>query len=488
MGMRARLTTSSIRRRLRAALVIVCLAAAIAAGVAVPQAAAAGSAAKAPTAAPLNPEFRAYLARQEDTRQRESIADVGGYLPSPADMSRLEDADLASDLFVFPAQFDLRTMGKLTPVRDQGPFGTCWAFGAYGSLESFLLPGSERDFSEEHMALTHGFDWDINQGGNLDTAVAYLVRWGGPVGEADDPYGDETTPPGLTPEMHVQDVLYLPPRATALDNDDIKWALQTYGAVNSSLFFDTLDYDSGTYAFYNSDDSGGGHGVDIVGWDDTYPASAFASPPPGDGAFIVRNSWGSAWGDAGYFYVSYYDEELARHTPSVFTAEPLGVYDLVYQYDPLGRCTSMGYGTEVAWMANRYVAGRGESLKAVAFYALGPGTEYEVYLGSSLTKRTMVVSGSIDVPGYRTVALPAEQRLPAGKPFYVIVRLREPAGSYPVAVEVPIAGYSSAFESQSGQSFMSDSGRSWTDMGKPKSKYPCNVCLKAYTVTDAPTP
>ena len=53
----------------------------------------------------------------------------------------------------------------------------------------------------------------------------------------------------------------------------------------------------------------------VVGWDDAYPASNFtgdAGQPPGDGAFLVRNSWGSGWGEDGYFWVSYYDRSFAR--------------------------------------------------------------------------------------------------------------------------------------------------------------------------------
>ena len=45
----------------------------------------------------------------------------------------------------------------------------------------------------------------------------------------------------------------------------------------------------------------------IVGWDDNYSKTNFASAPAGNGAFIIRNNWGTAFGEDGYFYVSYYD-------------------------------------------------------------------------------------------------------------------------------------------------------------------------------------
>ena len=51
-----------------------------------------------------------------------------------------------------PAAYDLRAAGKLSPVRDQGRYGTCWAFASLASLESSLLPGAANDFSENNMA------------------------------------------------------------------------------------------------------------------------------------------------------------------------------------------------------------------------------------------------------------------------------------------------------------------------------------------------
>ena len=71
-------------------------------------------------------------------------------------------------------------------------------------------------------------------------------------------------------------------------------------------------YNEETYAQYNPDGMTPNHKVTVVGWDDNYPAENFSITPPGDGAWIIKNSWSDAWGDEGYFYLSYYDTTISE--------------------------------------------------------------------------------------------------------------------------------------------------------------------------------
>ena len=64
-----------------------------------------------------------------------------GLRPAPAALTWLEEASLSPLVAAYPSSFDLRGAGKVSPVRDQSPYGTCWTFAALGSLESCLLPG-----------------------------------------------------------------------------------------------------------------------------------------------------------------------------------------------------------------------------------------------------------------------------------------------------------------------------------------------------------
>lgn len=244
-----------------------------------------------------------------------------GLIPEMFDTSYLADLNFVGDRGVqdeLPARYDLREKGFLTPVRDQGDYGTCWAHAACASLESALLAEGKGtfDFSENNMANLHGFDGGFNGGGNGNMASAYLLRWAGPVLEKDDPYPNPNGSISMPPVRHLQNVRWVPQRATYLDNDEIKLAIINYGALYANYYHTNIYVNAKTASYYywrENSDRETNHAVALVGWDDDYPAAKFAKRPPANGAFIVRNSWGKDHYavDEGYFYVSYYDESFA---------------------------------------------------------------------------------------------------------------------------------------------------------------------------------
>jgi C1A family cysteine protease len=417
----------------------------------------------------------------------------GGYVAPPLGLPTARSGAASHALRQAPsrhisrAAFDLRLSGPLPAVRDQGRYGTCWAFAALASLESCAADVARLDLSENNLVNRAGFRPRFGQGGNSRMATACLARWDGPVLERDDRYARPgASPDGLPARLRVREVLFLPPRQGAADNATIKWALLTYGAVDCSMYWDDYCYRPGRASYYY-DGIGLNHDVTCVGWDDRYPASAFVERPPADGAFLVRNSWGRGFGDGGYFWVSYHDTAFAGDAAVFAEAERPGPYSTVYGHDELGWIDSAGFdgAPGYAWFAARHVAEAGGSLAAVSFYTPVAGARYEVYAGPSLDhlSSSPLAEGSLEMPGFHTVDLCERLAVQSGRPFFVAVMLRTPGFLRPVAVERSWPGYSAAATS-AGQSYVSADGRQWLDLGRQRPA--ADVCLKAYTVDEEP--
>lgn len=445
-----------------------------------------------PKMGPVNPQFKDYLRLKAAGHWATKTPDGHGlgWRPSPVPPIRPvvspEFFPWSKRAKAFAARFDLRDVaGKLSPIRDQGNAGTCWAFGTYSSMESCLRPGNPQDFSENNLKNLSGFGWGWNDGGNASMSTAYLARWSGPVLESEDPYDDMTgtsSPPGLSAYMHSQNITFLPTRANSLDNDAIKTAVSTYGAVYASYINDWTCYNGFNYYYGTTGTSIGGHAVAIVGWDDNYPATNFTARngnPPGNGAFIMRNSWGTGWGQSGYYYISYYDIALGYRDLAVFhSPAPNTNYASVVGYDPLGWVGSW----TVPYAANRFPASGSDcSLRAVGVYSTDPGTGYqiEVYLNPTSGPRTGgtlagTVSGSFPDAGYYTVPFPAPINLGANDSYSIITRMTSAS-----AVEYPYDDYSPGATASPGQSYYSVDDTVYTDL---TSIYPTmNFCIKAFT-------
>lgn len=321
-----------------------------------------------PSLAPLNPEFVAYQTRlAELARSGSRVGGDGrfGQRPAPVDLSHLAaqvPMEREGALRSLPAKFDWRTAepAKLSPVRDQNPYNTCWTFATYASLESFLRGAETPDYSERHLAHTHGWNWGFDDGGNHIMSSAYLARWSGPVAEADCPYsGMPAAPSGsYAVRKQVREVLFypspIPSNSTTMDL--LKGAIMANGALYVAYHHDDSFYKSVNRAYYCANDLATNHGVSVVGWDDDFAKTKFVTEPAANGAWILRNSWGTGWGDGGYFYLSYYDKSFQKCIPTLFTAAVEAEnYDHVHQHDPLGWVGGFGYGSPTTiWEANVY--------------------------------------------------------------------------------------------------------------------------------------
>ena len=430
--------------------------------------------------APVSPEFTAWQAEAglALAELRDEQGHALGLIPSPLDRSHLltQTRVPAAQLEGTPSSYDLRTYGYVTPVKNQGGCGSCWAFGSYGPLESWLLKNAAEtwDFSENHLKNYHGFDFTPCAGGNADMSTAYLARWSGPVSEADDPYHDydDRPSPGGVHRKDLERVLWF------FTSSDIKNAIMTYGGMYVSMYWNSAYYNPSEYTYcYNG--SGGNHAITLIGWDD----NKVVTGAPGNGAWLVKNSWGTGWGDNGYFWISYYDSVAVKYAVAFCDAVPTSSYATNYQYDPLGWTTSVGYGTSTAWGANIFIPTANEQLKAVGLYAAAYDTSYIIYVydsfnGSSFSNLLGSVSGTLSIPGYHTIPLTSPINRTTGNNFSIVVKFTTPDYNYPIPVEMNIPGYSLGATAGPGQSYVSDDGNTFTDITSYSGFAKTNVCIR----------
>ena len=396
--------------------------------------------------------------------------------------------DSSDSTSVVPARYDLREKQRVSTIRNQGNYGTCWAFAATSALESTLLPEQKTMFSVDHMTMSNSFLANQYDGGEYTMGMAYLAAWQGPVYEEQDPYGDGETNSELEAVRHVQEMQIIEGK----NYEAIKTAVLKYGGVQTSLY-STLTSAAGGSGYYNPEHSAycyigtekPNHDVVIIGWDDNYSKNNFSVELEGDGAFICQNSWGDGFGENGVFYVSYYDSNIGTHNIVYTSIDDADNYDKIYQSDLCGWVGQMGYNQESIFGANVFTAEEDEWIRAAGFYVTGPQTKYRVYIvnrfenESSFDHMVEVAQGTIGQAGYYTIDFDNPVEVSSGERYAVVVYLETPGAIRPLAVEFDSGDYRlSTVDLDDGEGYISYNGAKFVDV---KTKKDCNICIKAYT-------
>jgi hypothetical protein len=338
-----------------------------------------------------------------------------------------------------------------------------------------------------HLIRYHGFDWTECAGGNTDISQAYLARWGGPYNESDYPY--PYTGGGPDVKKHVQTIVWLPGRTSSTDNDTIKWFVMTYGAVTFAFYYEATYVQSTYKTYYCPSSHSSNHEVCFIGWDDNFDKNKFATVPPGNGAFLCKNSWGTShWStDNGYFWLSYYDATIGDLCSFIDAQSPAN-YKYNYQYDSFSVTHNLG-GTTTYWGANIFTASTNDPLRAIGFITNDKcNVTYYIYKNPTAgnpASGSLMATATIETylyAGYYTCKLPAPIALATNDTFSVVIKYINNSYAYPVPLEGFIFGYTSAATNASGQSYSSSNGTSWTDLTNISSNsLKLNCTIKAFT-------
>lgn len=361
-----------------------------------------------------------------------------------------------------PASYVTPTTG----IRTQGSVNTCWAFSGLGALEAFLSHDGkgDRDLSEQHLSWwatktynTDGLGWltpNLDYGGYSMISAGYLTSWEGPKSEEKIPYpvsGNTVIPSNMDDAetlYGVTGIMYV-----AEDTESVKTAIMRYGGVATS-FNNGSGYNEGRSAYYQSYDPSyySGHAITIVGWDDNYSRENFREDdrPDHDGAWLAKNSWGSAKGDNGYLWISYYDRcvletDIWGANLAITGARTLKGYERIYQNETYGATFytylsgKRGMLAEATFVNVFNFDEQHKYLQEVVFETQALGAEYRVYYiplknGRPTADRgewVFLTSGQVDHSGY--ICADVSGQLEVGGKGAIGVTIDDSQSSYPMA-------------------------------------------------------
>jgi len=197
------------------------------------------------------------------------------------------------DDYVLKSTYDWRDQGVVTPVKNQGQCGSCWAFSTTEGVESAWAMTKQQliELSPQQIVDCDTSDQGCN-GGDLPTAFSYVQSAGGLELDQNYPYQAADGTCQFNQSMVAASISSFTPLDNSAESDMVA-ASQQYGPL--SVCVDASNWQSYSGGIFTECGQSIDHCVQIVGWDTD------VNPP----YWIVRNSWGTDWGESGFIRVYY---------------------------------------------------------------------------------------------------------------------------------------------------------------------------------------
>jgi len=221
-----------------------------------------------------------------------------GFVMTDADVREMEQhlTILPLNRDPLPSSLDWRDVGGITPVKNQGSCGSCWAFAATAQMEAYIkiYYGVEMDLSEQQSVSCNPYGAGCD--GGWASASYYVFQQQGAVTEACMPYLSMDPPGAPCIESGLKKYGYVTGYNYISNNvEQIKAALQNGPVCTGIDASDAFEaYGSGCFDEISFSTN---HLVLIVGYDDRSCGE--------EGAWIIKNSWGPGFGEGGYITVKY---------------------------------------------------------------------------------------------------------------------------------------------------------------------------------------
>jgi hypothetical protein len=301
--------------------------------------------------------------------------------------------------------------------------------------------------------------------------VANHLTTTGTVLEACDPYvpSDVSCTPGCTPQHTLLDWRVI--SGNALPSQEVlKSYIQAHGPVYTTIYGGYYDawysefagYD-GSYTLYHPGSEFPNHAVVIVGWDDNLEHAG------GQGAWIVKNSWGTGWGgscgygsEGGHFTIAYGSASIGCYSSFAYDWQDYDPDEILYHYDEAGYCGSFGYINKTGWALCKFVLPEDRTVERVEFWTVDATTDIDIriYDDFSAGSPSNLLTSELNTPfsnaGYHSVPLSLPLSVTAGNDIYVVVKVSNVTSVYPIA-------YDHSGTRDVGSSYSSSNGSYYTE-------------------------